>query len=288
MFRMMEEEMRKEEEQKRLRQMSANDPRSTDEFISAQNKKTPLADMANGKKSGRQYSPNRTPLSSEQPSPQRQRQRQQNVSRGTVMGGRPNNTPKNESRPLSAVAREADEKRKARTKKSTPLSDILKGAEEKQKARSRRVSTPLSDILKGQQTERRRSANDPYRTRNKPPPRPKATSTGRFDDSFNVGDPFNSYKRASSRRNGSQMPFEPTPFTAPGSHSAAQGTASRSRKTAFSRSQKPYEPTFTPPRKHDTTNMPPPPKRSRQNSRKFNFKDGPDFTQPFVGSQVWV
>ena len=288
MFRMLEEEMRREEEQKRLRQMAANDPRSTDEFISAQNKNTPLADMANGKKSGRQYSPNRTPLSSEQPSPQRQRQRQQNVGRGTVMGARPNNARNTESRPLSAVAREADEKRKARTKRSTPLSDILKGAEEKQQARSRRVSTPLSDILKGQQTERRRSANDPYRPRNKPPPRPKATSTGRFDDSFNVGDPFYSYKRASSRSNGSQMPFEPTPFTAPGSHNAAQGTSSRPRKTVFSRSQKPYEPTFTPPRKHDTTNMPPPPKSSRQNSRKFNFKDGPDFTQPFVGSQVWV
>ncbi len=289
MFRMLEEEMRKEEEQKRLRQMAASDPRSTDEFISAQNKKTPLADMANGKKSSRQYSHNRTPLSSEQPSPQRQRQRRQNVGRGTVMGGR-TNTPDNESKPLSAVAREADEKlKKARTKRSTPLSDILKGAEEKQQMRSRRVSTPLSDILKGQQTERRRSANDPYRTRNKPPPRPKATSTGRFDDSFSVGDPFNSYNRASSRRTGSQMPFEPTPFTAPGSRNAAQSTSSRPpRKTTFSRSQKPYEPTFTPPRKHDTTNMPPPPKSSRQNSRKFNFKDGPDFTQPFVGSQVWV
>ena len=290
MFRMLEEEMRKEEEQNRLRQMAANDPRSTDEFISAQNKNTPLADMANGKKTGRQsYSPNRTPLSSEQPSPQRQRQRQQNVGRGTVMGGRANNAHNTESRPLSAVAREADQKRKARAKRSTPLSDILKGAEEKQKVRSRRVSTPLSDILKGQQTGRRRSGNDPYKSRNKPPPRPKAKSTGRFDDSFSVGDPFNAYNRASSRRTGSQMPFEPTPFTAPGSHNAAQGTSSRPpRKTTFSRSQKPYEPTFTPPRKHDTTNMPPPPKSSRQNSRKFNIKDGPDFTQPFVGSQVWV
>ena len=287
MFRMLEEEMRREEEQNRLRQMAANDPRSTDEFISAQNKNTPLADMANGKKNGRQYSPNRTPLSSEQPSPQRQRQRQQNVGRGTVMGGRAN-TPNNESQPLSAVAREADAKRKAQAKRSTPLSDILKGAEEKQKVRSRRVSTPLSDILKGQQTQkgRRRSANDPYKPRNKPPPRPTVTSTGRFDDSFSAGGP----NRVSSRRTGSQMPFEPTPFTAPGSHNAAQaqGTSSRPGSTTFSRSQKPYEPTFTPPRKHDTTNMPPAPKRPRQNSRKFNINDGPDFTQPFVGSQVWV
>jgi hypothetical protein len=287
MFRMLEEEMRKEEEQKRLRQMTANDPRSTDEFISAQNKNTPLADIANGKKNGRQYSPNRTPLSSEQPSPQRQRQMQQNVGRGAVTGGRSNYL-NNDPRPLSAVAREADEKRKAQANRSTPLSDILKGAEEKQKARSRRVSTPLSDILKDQQqTGRRRSANDPYQPRNKPPPRPKVTSTGRFDDSFSVGGPFNPYNRASSRRTGSQMPFEPTPFTAPGSHNAAQGT-SRPRNTTFSRSQKPYEPTFTPPRKHDTTNMPPPPKSPRQNSRQFNIKDGPDFTQPFVGSQVWV
>ena len=287
MFSMLEEEMRKEEEQKRLRQMAANDPRSTDEFISAQNKNTPLADMVNGKKNGRQYTQNRTPLSSEQPSPQRQRQRRQNVARGTVTGGRAK-TSNTESRPLSAVAREAEQRRKAPTKRSTPLSDILKGAEEKQRVRSQRVSTPLSDILKEQQTGKRRSANDPYKRRSKPPPRPKATNTGRFDDSFSVQDPFKSYKRASSRRNGSQMPFEPTPFTAPGSHNAAQGTSSRPRSKTFSRSQKPYEPTFTPPRKHDTTNMPPPPKSSRRNSRKFNIKDGPDFTQPFVGSQVWV
>ena len=276
MFKMLEEEMMKEEEQNRLRQMTASDSRSTEEFIGAQNHNTPLADMVkNNKQNGRQYPPNRTPISSEQPSPQRQRQRQQNMGGGI----------KNESRPLSAVAREADEKRKAQAKRSIPLSDILKGTEEKQKARSRRVSTPLSDILKEQQTRRPRSANDPYQPRHKPPPRPKATSTGRFDDAFSVGGPFNTYNRSNSMRNGSQMPFEPAPFTAPGSHNAAQGT--RSRQT-YSWSQKPYEPTFTPPRKHDTTNMPPPPKSRPQNSRKFNFKDGPDFTQPFVGSQVYV
>lgn len=294
MFRMLEEEMMREEEQERLRQMATNDPRSTEEFIGSQNQNTPLADMTknNGKQNGsRQYPPRRTPLSSEQPSPQRQRQRQQNMGRGTVMGGRTGNKANNESRPLSAVARDAAEKRKAQAKKSTPLSDILKGAEEKQKARSRRVSTPLSDILKGQQATRRppRSANDPYQPRNKPPPRPKATNTERFDDAFSTGGPFNNpFNGYNSRRNGSQMPFEPSPFTPPGAHNAAQGTASRPRNKTFSRSQKPYEPTFTPPRKHDTTNMPPPPKSRRQNSRKFNIKDGPDFTQPFVGSQVWV
>ena len=181
------------------------------------------------------------------------------------------NTLNNDSRPFSTVAREAYEKSRAQANRSTPLSDILKGAEEKQKARSRRVSTPLSDILKDQQqTGRRRSANDPYQPRNKPPPRPKVTSTGRFDDSFTVGGPFNPYNRASSRRTGSQMPFEPTPFTAPGSHNAAQGT-SRPRNTTFSRSQKPYEPTFTPPRKQRARE--PAAARKRQRVARIHSED---------------
>ncbi|KAL7437316.1 hypothetical protein ACHAXM_005707 [Skeletonema potamos] len=137
MFRRLEEQMKNEEEQKRLRrQRTANDPHSKDEVISAQITNTPLADIANGMKSTRKYSPNRTRLSSEQPSPQRQ----QNGGRGAVMESR-SNTLNNDSRPFSTVAREAYEKSRAQANRSTPLSeDFLKGSEAKREARQQKKS----------------------------------------------------------------------------------------------------------------------------------------------------
>ncbi|KAL3806237.1 hypothetical protein ACHAXA_008221 [Cyclostephanos tholiformis] len=134
---------------------------------------------------------------------------------------------------------------------------------------------------------------------------------------------------ATTERSGAatQRPFEPAPFTVPGTHNTNSGgrtsshTASRaggvgpkrvppqtpftspvtdgarrsgSASTSSSSSHQ-AGPTFTPftaPGKRSTNGKPPPRKHtSSSDPRRFNIKDTPDMTQPFVGvgwSQAYV
>ena len=106
-----------------------------------------------------------------------------------------------------------------------------------------------------------------------------------------------------------QRPFEPAPFTAPGTHNAAQSASSSSSRepkrvppsqpfqspvtgqnAARRSSQGPFTP-FTTPAKRSTNGTPPPTSQKRRptgDPRGFNIKDTPDTTQSFVGSQVYV
>jgi len=133
---------------------------------------------------------------------------------------------------------------------------------------------------------------------------------GGYTSSWNKPRPHSAAAATSSRRSKSsantQRPFEPTPFTQPGTHNA-QGSSSSSRagpqrvppQTAFSSpvtdgaqnrssrgSQGPFTP-FTSPEKRSTNGVPPPSKR-QMDPRGFNIKDTPDTSQAFVGSQVFV
>ncbi len=271
---------------------------------------TPLAEMIkNNDKRERRSPPKRTPLSSEPPlgrqrlhPNQKQQQQYQNrqypLQTGTVIGE-------------EIISPKRDSK---------SLADILKGSEEQQRMRPQVIMspTPRPTDLQGRQMSSHdnsflpvgggRSGSSTYRS-NDGAPVYGSNSVNNY-----VGENRGGNRRSESNARATQRPFEPAPFTEPGTHNAKGRASSASRQpggfgggpqrtppqTPFtspvtdgtrrsngstSSSQGPFTP-FTAPGKRSTNNKPPPRKRP-SDPRRFNIKDTPETTQPFVtGSYV--
>jgi hypothetical protein len=272
---------------------------------------TPLAEMIqSNNKRERRPPPKRTPLSSEPPlgrqrlhQSQQQQQyqnRQTPLEMGTVIGE-------------ATIAQQRDSK---------SLADLLKGSEERQRIRSRAVMPPpRPSNVNG------RPMSSPYDDSFRPlgGDRGSANTARVYDGAPDYGNnsahSYGGVNRGSgssgkreSKTRATQRPFEPAPFTEPGTHNAQGRASSASRQpggfgggpqrippqTPFtspvtdgarrssgstSSSQGPFTP-FTEPGKRSTNNMPPPRKRP-SDPRRFNIKDTPETTQPFVtGSYV--
>ncbi|KAL9178995.1 hypothetical protein ACHAXT_011968 [Thalassiosira profunda] len=316
MMRLMEEEMRREEEERAARRTTQREPSSFGETVprngsvrdspkkgtfqttawganafakkgkkaSLRRKSKSLADMIRGDdKRGRNRPQKRTPLSSEPPLGRQRHQRPSDpLERGTVIGGA--------ASPQS-------------------LKDVLKGAE-RPKASSRSRATappPPRPTKKAFKTTHHDNARFDDSFNPSGPARPNAGGSGSgnrgYSTSWNKGPAHSAAAGGRTKaRQPPQQPFEPAPFTAPGTHNAANGASSRKRppkrvppQTPFSSpvmdgargprratTQGPFQP-FTPPGKRSTNGAPPPRKRP-SDPRGFNIRDTPNPAQPFVGS----
>ncbi|KAL7427068.1 hypothetical protein ACHAXH_000534 [Discostella pseudostelligera] len=276
---------------------------------SSQLQTTPLAEMIkNNDKRERRPPPKRTPLSSEPPlgrqrltQNQQYQNRQNPIQMGTVIG-----------------------EGSSSSRDSKSLADILKGSEERQRIRTQAVMPPPRPNVQD------RPMSSPYDDPFMPVGGGRGSAnTFRSTGSMN-GAPVYGYSatnindvgsrgssssgRSESNTRATQRPFEPAPFTEPGTHNAQGRSSSASRQpggfgvgpqrippqTPFtspvtdgarrssgttSSSQGPFTP-FTEPGKRSTNNKPPSRKRP-SDPRRFNIKDTPDQTQPFVtGSYV--
>ena len=289
---------------------------------------TPLADMIKDDTKGkrrRRSQPKRTPISSEPPhSFGRSRQQRQNAAQmGSVIGEHPSSS---SSFATGGTMNNSNNKQS--------LADILKGSEQQQKSRSRPIRPPPIKTFKTSSAR----VDESFRP---PPPNSFYGNNSRgYNTAWGKQGPMtnnassSSYNNASASNNrgysaswnkgpqqyasgstaassgtssrssaNTQRPFEPAPFTQPGTHNA-QGSASRHEpqrvppQTPFTSpvtdgargmsgggSQGPFTP-FTPPPKRSTNGKPPSQKRP-SDPRGFNIKDTPDNTQPFVGSQAY-
>ena len=293
---------------------------------------TPLADMLkNDTKNRRRPQPKRTPISAEPPHSFRGSQRpQQNgngpVQMGSVIGGDQSTYTNNKA--LADILKGSEQQRRQSSKSRTRATSTNVRSQKKMqfKTASARVddsfrsASPSANRRKGNtygNTKDRgykaawgKRASSSYN--NAPPPissdrGPGYTSSwnNKGPSQYTSGSTAKSSDRA-SRANGTQRPFEPAPFTQPGTHNAQGSTREPKRvppQTPFNSpvtdgarggrtssgfgggSQGPFTP-FTTPGKRNTNGKPPPKKRSKD-PRGFNIKDTPDDTQPFMGSQAF-